>query len=120
MKTFIMTENHIKLLRRANVDWLGNEHGAPYIDHKRPYGNSEVYKDMISILVWPSIATWTVNGVVYPMDEQNDFDTPEMLRFVLDKLHRETEVALQIILRTGSFEPGLYTASDYGTDWKLK
>ncbi len=36
MKTFRLTESHLKLLRRANVSWCGDEHGAPQIDPKRP------------------------------------------------------------------------------------
>jgi len=41
-KTFVLTENHIKLLRKAYVTWEDGDFGAPSIDTRRPYGNSSV------------------------------------------------------------------------------
>ena len=43
---FTVTEEHLKLLRRAYVDWEDCEFGAPAIDCKRPYGNSDVIADI--------------------------------------------------------------------------
>lgn len=31
----------------------------------------------------------------------------------------ETEIALQIVLDTGGFQPGVYTAPAYGGKWQL-
>ena len=50
-----ITEAHLKLLRRANVQWLDIEFGAPGLDPKRPYGNSSVLEDMHEILTGESI-----------------------------------------------------------------
>ncbi len=95
MKTFNLTEQHIKLLRRAYVHWHRAEAGAPTIDPKRPYGNSNVEEDVAEIL-----------GL--PYDSEDDNNTDKLLQ-----LHQETETALQIVLCTGSFEPGMYVMQDY-------
>src|SRR6266568_5645220 len=40
---FTVTEDHLKLLRHAYLYWeYGEGYGAPAIDPKRPYGNSDV------------------------------------------------------------------------------
>src|SRR5205085_3134688 len=78
------------------VGWNDAETGAPEINPKRPYGNSDVASD--------------VAGMV---------DTPLSTAGALE-LHRQTETALQIILETGSFEPGIYRLDNpWGGSWKL-
>lgn len=106
MRTFTVTDEHLKLLRSANVSWGDIETGAPCIDGKRPYGNGDVVGDIAEILGW--ILVDTVEG---PMM------TKEQAERAGD-LHRETETALQIVLATGTFEPGDYEASKYGKDWR--
>jgi hypothetical protein len=106
MKSFQLTKDHIKLLRSAWVGWDHGEFGAPAIDCKRPYGNSDVYHDIAEILDEP----------VHP-DENGDL--PDWFLKRADRLHQETRTALQIILATGEFKTGLYEASDYGRDWKF-
>ena len=81
MNTFTITEDHLKLLRRAYVGWDDCETGAPAIDCKRPYGNSYVPGDVAEILGWEVGEELT--------DEQYDRAM---------ELHSETEAALQIIL----------------------
>lgn len=97
---FILTEDHIKLLSNAYVSWDNCEFGAPEIDPKRPYGNSDVLEDMSEIL-----------GIDISENEEN--------KLKLKKLHKETETALQIILSTKSFIPGEYIKEEYDTNWKL-
>lgn len=94
MEEFVLTENHITLLRRAYVGWQNCETGAPEIDPKRPYGNSSVAIDVLEIL-----------GIkpVCPDCGYSDAQEEEGM-----KIHMETETALQIILETGSFVPGRY------------
>lgn len=104
MKEFILTEEHIVLLRNSYVRWDDCEYGAPAIDSKYPYGDSMVIESMAKLLN-------------IPCDEENGLDEATEDRLV--KLHKETETALQIILKTGSFVPGVYTAENY-YDWKLK
>ena len=103
IKRFELTEKHIKLLRAAYIDYNGYcEYGAPCINPKRPYGNSDVEPDIHKILTGK-----------FPKTELSD----EKAREYAD-LHRETATALQIILITGKFEPGTYELNGYGIDWK--
>jgi len=99
-QTFILKKDHIKLLRRAHIGWQNCEIGAPEIDPKRPYGNSDVAGDVCEIL-----------GI---MDTELDRDTAMAI-------HCETAQALQIILITGRFTPGTHEKQDeYDCrSWKL-
>lgn len=101
---FTVTEQHLQLLRRAWVVWYDGETGAPAIDCKRPYGNSNVAFDVAEII-----------GETLPEDEDlSDADYERLLQ-----LHYETVVVLQIALVTGEFKPGRYTkTSRYGNDWR--
>ena len=98
---FFLTQDHIKLLQRAYVRWEDCEFGAPAIDCKRPYGNSNVYHDITEILD-------------YPYDDEddaaNDYET-------LRRIHEETQTALQIFLYTGRMEAGTYKQIGYSSKW---
>lgn len=107
MRRFTLTEEHVKLLRAANVRWDNCEFGAPAIDCKRPYGNSAVLYDMAEIL---GVQQVEVDGGELRLLER-DADR-------LADLHAETETALQVILATGSFGPGEYEADDYYRNWR--
>lgn len=98
---FTVTEEHLKLLRNAWVRWDNVEFGAPGIDSKRPYGNSDVLGDIVDILGLPETAT------------------PDQIRWMM-QLHVETSTVLQIALRTGVFETGTYVADKYSQDWHKK
>jgi len=50
---FTVTDEHVRLLRRAHVGWDSAEFGAPGISPKRPYGNSNVFRDIAEILNVP-------------------------------------------------------------------
>lgn len=99
MKTFTLTDQHITLLRNAYICWEDCETGAPAIDCKRPYGNSNVVGDIVEILGWK---------------EDLGEDLSDTQRAQILAMHYETETALQCILTSGSFEPGVF---DY-VDWK--
>ena len=94
---FTLTAEHVALLRAMCVGWQDCETGAPEIDPKRPYGNSSVDLDVAEALGWEVDAD---EGLT---DEQRDRAMT---------LHRETEVALQVVLQTGSFTPGTYVNRD--------
>lgn len=47
-----ITEEHLKLLARAEWEFNEMEYGAPWIDPKRPYGNSDVEENIAQILGW--------------------------------------------------------------------
>ena len=103
---FTVTDQHLKLLRRMCVGWQDCETGAPEIDPKRPYGNSDVFDDVVEILgVKPN---YSKHGEILDGLEEK-----------MMKLHRETETALQIVLSTGAFKAGTYECGEYEYDWKL-
>lgn len=94
-KIFEVTEDHLKLLKHSHIIWRASEYGAPAIDPKRPYGNTSVESDIAEILEW----------------DKYDNERAE-------KIHRELETVLQIVLVTQTFEPGLYNIrNEYTTDW---
>jgi hypothetical protein len=93
---FQVTEDHLKLLRNMYVRWQECENGAPAINCKRPYGNSDVESDVCRILER------------YLSDEE------------AFKIHKETETVLQITLHVGYFKPGIYGITEaYRNDWEL-
>ncbi|GEM_PF-2766615 len=107
MITFNLTEEHIKLARRMNVYWDDAMYlGAPAIDMKRPYGNSDVLEDILEILDEKPVED--VDERIYTKKQYKKAEA----------LHREMETALQVILAAGSFEPGVYTAEKYRNNWR--
>jgi len=107
-ETFLLTKNHIKLLRRMFVGWQDCETGAPEIDPKRPYGNRDVNNDIHEILTGECVGS--IDSV-----RKNLTDEEEKK---YSKLHKETEIALQIVLFTGEFKSGLYKKEKYTSNWK--
>ena len=98
---------HIKLLKKMYVRWWDAHFGAPGIDPKRPYGNSDVYVDMAKILNVKGFKT---------VDEEWVFSIDEV--DYMDALHREMETVLQIFIDTFLFLPGFYEKEMYIGDWK--
>lgn len=105
---FELTEDHLKLIRRMNVSYNDFcEFGAPEIDPKRPYGNSSVYFDIGEILgIDPEEGD--------PEDAEYSSDQMEDMLAI----HKETATALQVILASGSFEPGVYESEQYRRNWR--
>ena len=108
MQIFTITKQHIKLLRHFKVGWQNCETGAPEIDPKRPYGNSDVPVDIYEIL--------TAKTVGRTDSKRGQLTAEERERYL--KLHRETEVALQIVLSIGKFKVGKYEYEEYSTEWR--
>ena len=104
---FTVTDEHLRLLHRAYVSWDETEFGAPAINCKRPYGNSDVMSDIAEILDIQE-SEWN--------DEYEDPLPDYEQRFL--RLHVETAVALQIALSTGEFRTGRYTREDESYGWK--
>lgn len=102
LREFVLTEDHVKLLRSAYIRWDGCEFGAPGIDPKRPYGNSAVVEDIAAIL-HPEYAH---------MREGEALDWLEDNMSRLEQTHQETLYALQILLVTGGLELGRYVQRD--------
>jgi hypothetical protein len=103
---FTLTKEHIKLVRKFYVTWWECETGAPAIDPKRPYGNSDVAWDVAEILG-------------FPVTEEDGYMSPDQEASLL-KIHEETQTALQIVLSCGTFEPGVFELSERYTrrSWK--
>jgi hypothetical protein len=101
VREFTITDEHLRLLRHGHVFWDEAEFGAPSIDPKRPYGNSNVYRDIAEILDVPD-SEWT--------DEEQNRSLDAEWRFL--RLHVETAIALQIALVTGEFRTGRYMRDD--------
>lgn len=91
---FEVTEEHLKLMRRMYVGWQDCEYGAPEIDPKRPYGNSDVEGDIAEILGWTTFAT------------------DESWRDRAATLHREMQTVLQIVLAIGRIATGSYEKTE--------
>lgn len=108
---FILTEEHIKLLKEMYVGWSDIETGAPEIDPKRPYGNSNVAYDVIELLNWVDDEKLQDEEFL----ESNEFEELEEKAM---KLHYETGEALQAILCDGSFEPGKFVSDEFNLKWK--
>lgn len=105
-KRFELKEDHIKLLSRFCVYWEDSEFGAPSIDCKRPYGNSSVIEDIVEIL-----------GIELFEDAYGEKHVSREQIEGCQELHKETETALQIVLATKSFEPGIYECEQYSHKW---
>lgn len=103
MTTFELKPEHVKLPRHAYVEWCDLETGAPAIDPKRPYGNSYVAGD-----VWEII-----HGQRLDDEDELDRETDDAML----ALHQETQTALQVVLATGGFEPGVYQKPRWGSDY---
>jgi hypothetical protein len=101
---FTVTNNDLRLLRNMNVSWDDCEFGAPSIDPKRPYGNSDVYTDIGKII-----------GAT-PSKETGEFT--EIQEALMMALHKQTKTVLQIVLATGQFSPGEYEADKYDSNWE--
>jgi len=122
MTRFTVTEEHLKLARRANlVDWVHAEFGAFSQDPKRPYGNSNVYGDMADILglLTPDREADVAEGEVMAEDVM----TEEQLE-TCDQLHGDMGRVFTIAAQTGAFKMGVYETEDDFTwrevpDWQF-
>lgn len=107
-KQFTVIDEYLRLLRRAHIWWDQLEFGAPGIDPKRPYGNSNVFADIAKILDAPD-SQW--------VDADEKLIPDAEWRFL--RLHVETAIVLQIGLATGEFRSGRYVRGNAWNDnWK--
>jgi hypothetical protein len=107
-RRFTVTDEHLRLLRCAQVSWIEIEFGAPGINPKRPYGNSNVFADIAEISCVPQ-SEW--------VDAEGELTADAEWRLV--RLHVETAIALQIGLATGEFRAGQYVrGNEWNDNWK--
>lgn len=126
VEVFEMSKFHVRLLHHMYVDWNDQAYdGAPAIGLKRPYGNSDMLSDIAEIVVgqrgeFPNerhgkpyldpeeYTRFDREGEIISIDVHDEDGIQVLPRQALEILHRETQVALQIVLSTGSWEPGTY------------
>lgn len=106
-ETFTVTHDHLKLLKAMWITWEYCEYGAPAVNCKRPYGNSDVEADIAEILGWQY--------------DEDDYDgMPENLRGVAKDLHHEMQTVLQFLVGNLHIYPGTYQLKqEYGNDWEF-
>lgn len=111
MKEFTVNEDHIKLLKRMCVGWQDCEYGAPEINPKRPYGNSDVENDICEILGFKKSSCRNCEDTYTENQAQQ-----------AAKIHREMQTVIEILLSNPTtFKIGTYTKkSDYRSDWISK
>lgn len=117
LQKFTVTKDHLALAKHMNVEWWPTDYGiggSPVIDFRRPYGNSDVFKDMGEILKIkpkPPKGGWKAGEEVDFSEQQIEW---------MKKLHQEMKTVIHIGLVTGRFKTGTYVATDaYSDDWKL-
>ena len=88
-ENFTITSDHLELMRSMIVKWDYCEYGAPEIDPKRPYGNSDVASDIHEILGWE-----------WPPDDQWDLEA------AAEKRARELHVEMKTVLQIAVQHPG--------------
>jgi len=105
---FELKQEHINLLKETWINWEDCEFGAPAIDCKRPYGNSSVEDDIAEIIKLPKKGNWDYKEECWK----------ESATEKLNDLHKETQIALQIILHCQTFKLGIYKKDDkYEQEW---
>ena len=115
IKTFTITDEHLKLISKLQLNWDYNKIGAPVFDAEKPYGNKDVYRKMIEILDWK--VEVVLNNETFDYFSDND-KLPKALEDKLYNLHRELETAIEICIRRLSFETGTYRTEEYSSDWE--
>jgi hypothetical protein len=107
---FDLTEEHVKLIRRFYIRWDGAYEGAPAVDSKRPFGNSDWEEDICEIL--------GIEPIEHD-DMEDEIIYPKGTRERVTALFHELREALQVVCASGSFEPGRYETEKYHeTGWK--
>ncbi len=108
MEKFTLTQEHLKLIQRMNIRFEDDTYdGAPAVDIKRPYGNSDVMSDVAEII-----------GIEKAEDDCGEKYWPKGTRERCEKIHKETAKALQVCLAAQSFEAGEYISDDYRDNWR--
>lgn len=107
---FELKQVHLDLLKQSSIDWEDAEYGAPCIDPKRPYGNSNVEDDIAEIIKLKKAGNWDRTEEAW-----ND-NAEELMR----DLHLQTQIALEIILHCQTFRLGKYRKKEkYGGEWEF-
>jgi hypothetical protein len=113
---FELKKEHISLL--SHMKWSMNETDNIISEDENdefktsPFGGNNIYEDMSIIIDGKK------NDVNIESDTLIEISEEDKIRF--KSLYKELPTALNIILYTKSFEPGLYVRKWYDIDWKKK
>lgn len=109
MVKFRLKEEHIKLISELNFRTATIVDSAdryrPAIDLKRPFGNSGATTNVCEIMGWHS-------------NEDGEYAERDIKR--AEMLLVELPVALEIVVRKQTFEPGEYEVCEYGAYFNYK
>jgi hypothetical protein len=105
-----ITDDHVLLLNRLYFDWDDEAYyGAPAVNIKRPYGNSDVFGDVAEILGWQ----W--------YDEDEDNDMPDEIEQRCEKIHREMADVLQVLVQNPTtFSTGVWVNTSPGAPYSVR
>lgn len=112
MKSFTVTEDHMKLLPKLGFDWNSDMYdGAPTVDIKRPYGNSDTLGYDVPIILGIRTDRYSDSWAELTMEEK------ERCRVA----HRGMDTVLQILCCMGSIRPEEYECDRYNYNgWHVK
>lgn len=110
-----LTAEQISLIRHLHINsddgsCLGYEGGA-CVNSKRPFGNSNVEYDVYEIIdPRPYDVMTEEDNKAYDEEEDDEAfeDFQDKQREIYDRWYPTLPGALQVILSSGSFEPGIY------------
>lgn len=114
LKEFEVTENHLKLIKRNQIEWIFHRDdcnaGHFYQDIKRPYGNSDWLNDIAEILgVEPDCSN--------PNDEDDKWFS-DSLEYYLVCHHIDMKITMEILCQNLSIQKGKYKRNSiYGGEW---
>jgi len=127
LKEFEVKDEHLKLLKEMYVGWNDCEFGAPEIDPKRPYGNSDGVDDVARVIGYKK----KKDTVEFDKDDAKEYDdikeyledcdwTQEAYDYLYN-LHKDMQIVLQIVLSSLSLKKGTYQRDDiYTSEWRFK
>lgn len=117
---------HLKLLKEMNIGWDDCEFGAPCVDPKRPYGNSDGVSDVARVIGFER----TKETVEFKPEDAKEYDNindylentdwTEKSYDYLFNLHKDMQIVLQICLQTLTFKTGKYKRKNTYSDWEAK
>lgn len=95
---FELKQIHLDLLKETAIDWNDCEFGAPCVDPKRPYGNSDVEDDIAKIIKLSKKGNWDFEEEMWN-ENASDY---------MEDLHKQMQIVLEIVLHCQSFKLGKY------------
>lgn len=112
-----LAKEQILLIREMHINMddgscLGYE-GGPYVNSKRPFGNSHVPGDVYEIL------DPRPQNEIYDYDEEEEEQFADEQQEIYERWYPTLDKALQVVLSSGSFEPGIYSCNKYCRNFKL-